>query len=192
MEEPDRVLWDNPEFWSRAVANVRAGSLSRLTFAEQRPYTETDFITHFDGSLVALKSALTICETVEPEVVVSSADLLKHFVVSVLLLCAENSQKSDWTKMEHIQLSYRVLKALKSRIFGVDSIHLILLNWSDSDQIYRWCLDDLRPKLVEKRWKEYPGAQQSLVWILNQVTAAHKIINTDTEQYSFGGFEESV
>jgi hypothetical protein len=155
--------------WSRVVDKIRGGFLSRLNFAEQRPYNIADFKRHFDQSLAALKSALTICESVEPESVVSNADVLKHFVVSLLLLCAENSQKSDWSKMEHIQLSYRILNTLKNRIFSVDCIHLILFNWSDSDQIFRWCLEDLKPKLVEKRWKEYPGAQQSLVWILNQV-----------------------
>lgn len=161
---------DESQFWSRAVDNVRSGFLSRLTFTEQRPYSEADFKAHFNRSLSSLKSALTVCESVEPDVVVSNADVLKNFVVSLLLLCAENSQKLDWTRMEHIELSYRVLNRLKSRIFAVDSISLILFNWSESDQIYRWCLDDLKPKLLEKGWKEYPGAQQSLVWILNQVT----------------------
>ena len=156
-----------PEFWSKAVEKIRSGLVPRLDFAEERPIDESDFRDHFARSLEALNSAVCVCENIDPGKVRDKPDVLKHFVVSLLLLCSENSQKSDWTKVEHIEKSYRILTLLKTRIFEVSSISNLLLN---SDKILRWTLEELRLKLDNKLWKKFPGAQQSFVWSLNQVS----------------------
>ena len=157
------------ELWSEVVGKIRIGFLPKLEFGEERPATEADFQNHFGQSLDSLKTASKVLENLEPELVQNNSDILKHFFVPVILLCSENNQKSDWTKVEHIELSFRVLNLLKNRIFGVSSIRQLLLSWSDSDKMLRWSLEELRPKIVEKKWKTFPGAQQSFIWILNQV-----------------------
>ena len=157
------------ELWSEVVAKIWKGLLPKLEFADERPATEADFRNYFGRSLESLKTASKVLESVEPELVRNSSDVLKHFIVPTILLCSENNQKFDWTKVEHIELSYRILNLLKNRIFQVSSIRELLLSWSDSDKMLRWSLEELRPKLVEKKWKSFPGAQQSFVWILNQV-----------------------
>ena len=161
------------DFWSKVVEKIRSGLVPRLDFAEERPINESDFRNHFARSLEALNSAVSVCENIDPEIVRDNSDVLKHFVVSLLLLCSENSQKSDWTKLEHIEKSYRVFTLLKTRIFEVSSISQLLLN---SDKVLRWTLEELRSKLDNKLWKKYPGAQQSFVWTLNQVSCFTTIL----------------
>ncbi len=159
------------EFWSKVVKTIRSGLVPRLDFAEERPISESDFRDHFANSLEALNSAVSVCENIDPEKVRDKSDVLKHFVVSLLLLCSENCQQSDWSKLEHIERSYRVLTLLKTRIFEVSSISKLLLN---SDKVLRWTLEELRLKLENKLWKKYPGAQQSFVWTLNQVRSCQQ------------------
>ena len=95
------------------------------------------------------------------------ADVKKNFFVPLLLLCSENNQKNEWTKTEHIEISFKILNLIKLRIFKVSSVFEILI--SDSDKMLRWCLEELRPKLMANSWKKNPGAQRSFVWVLHQV-----------------------
>ena len=164
--------FDDKDFWANTVEKIRAGFLPRLEFVDERPYVEADFISHLPVSLESLQIGFTICESSEALSlnIQERDDILKSFVVPLLLLSSENNQKSEWTTASHIELSYKIFNQLKFRIFGVSSIFEILLPPSDSDKMLRWCLEDLRPKLINSSWKQYPAARQSFTWLLHQVS----------------------
>lgn len=169
------LSFDDPDFWSGAVEKIRAGFLPRLEFGDERPHDESDFKTHLTVSLDSLQTGFRICNSADAStssrrMIRDRDDILKSFVAPLLLLCSENNQKSDWTTAAHIELSYKVLNLLKVRIFGVSSIFEILLPASDSDKMLRWCLDELRPRLIHESWKKYPAARQSFTWLLHQVS----------------------
>ena len=67
--------------WSEAVEQVRSGFLSPL---DERSYFEADFKKHFDKSLIALKSGLQICQTVEPHQIRERSGIrsMKFFALS--------------------------------------------------------------------------------------------------------------
>lgn len=169
--------FEEPDLWSEAVKKIRAGFLPRLEFGDERPYDESDFKHHLNVSLESLQTGFQICQSADASSSSSESrrrilkrdDVLKSFVVPLMLLCSENNQKSEWTMSTHIELSYKILNLLKVRIFGVSSIFELLLPASDSDKMLRWCLEELRPKLIHNTWKKYPAAKQSFTWLLHQV-----------------------
>jgi hypothetical protein len=76
--------------WYHVVETVRSGLLPRLEFADERPIDASDFEAHFGRSLRSLRTAEAVCEAAE--VATSRSEILKHFVVPVILLCSENNQ----------------------------------------------------------------------------------------------------
>lgn len=166
--------------WSEAILRVRNGLLSELNFPEERPYDKSDFTAHIRQSYESLAFALQIVtqeENVEKSVLKNNKDVLKNFTVPALLLCGENVQSKEWNESRHIEISYKILKILKT-IFKCDKTVGIFLHQfkNECDVIYSdgeillWAINDLSPKLAKTRWRNFPAAQFCFSWILHQVT----------------------
>jgi len=166
--------------WSEAIQRVRNGLLSELKFSEERPYDKSDFIAHLNQSYDSLTFALqivTLEENVENSVLKKDKDVLKNFTVSALLLCGENVQSKEWNESRHIEISYKILKRLKT-IFKCDkTVGIFLYQFhnecegiTSDGEILLWAINDLSPKLAKTRWRNFPAAQFCFSWILHQVT----------------------
>ena len=93
--------------WAHAIQSVRRGYLSELKFAEERPYDQHDFCSHFDQSYKSLQNAADIIASeanIENTVLRNNKDVLRHFTVSTLLLCGENVQSKEWNESRHIEI----------------------------------------------------------------------------------------
>lgn len=154
-------------FWSDALVTVRKGMLPQLCFAEDRPYFGEDFEKDFQQRHDTLQKVLGIWQDLKKSDLLERKDLLKTFVASTIVLCGENANAVAWTQTRHIQTTYKILGCLK-RTFECDSVSSIVV---EHGQLLRWCLEEIHPKLTKSEWRQYPGAQHCLLWLLHQITS---------------------
>ena len=136
-----------------------------LKFGEDRPYCKEDFLSSNRKRLDLFNQIHSSLLTDEHNF--QEKNTRKNVVAPLLLLCGENVQSTEWTNPQLIQISYTILTFLKNSALKKESIRAVLI-CSDCE-ILNWCLEDLHNKL--ETWKNYPGAQHSLSWLLRQLTS---------------------
>jgi len=170
---------------------IRKGLVPRIECASERPTNSKDFEDHLSTSIEALNVAVLYCESSRLQDLSQDSTLQKQILVPLLILSFENMSKALWNNGQvsltilviflvlvynqiffyrnHIRLSYKILSLLKSKIFLCEILCEALVSFENSDKLLRWCLEELRPKLENELWIQYPGAQQAFVVLLNQV-----------------------